>query len=48
MKELPVGISDFKRIMEDGLYFVDKSLLIKKLAVVFDGKRCWVKEGDHS
>ena len=31
MKELPVGISDFKRIMEEGLYFVDKSLLIKEI-----------------
>jgi hypothetical protein len=31
MRELPVGISDFRRIIEDGLYFVDKSLFIKEI-----------------
>ena len=31
MKELPVGISDFKKIIEEGLYFVDKSLFIKEI-----------------
>ena len=28
-KRLPIGISDFKEIVEDGYYFIDKSLLIK-------------------
>lgn len=30
-KRLPIGISDFRRIMEDDYYYVDKSLLIKEL-----------------
>jgi len=29
MKNLPIGISDFKRIIEDNYYYVDKTLLIK-------------------
>ncbi len=31
MKKLPVGLSDFKRVIEDDYYYVDKSLLIKEL-----------------
>ncbi|VEN73227.1 PD-(D/E)XK nuclease superfamily protein [Candidatus Desulfarcum epimagneticum] len=29
--DMTVGISDFKKIMEEGLYFVDKSLFIKEI-----------------
>jgi hypothetical protein len=31
MKKLPVGLSDFKRVIEDNYYYVDKSPLIKEL-----------------
>jgi hypothetical protein len=31
MKKIPIGISDFKDIMENNYYFVDKSLLIKEI-----------------
>jgi hypothetical protein len=31
MKKLPVGISDFKKIIEDGYHYVDKSLFIKEI-----------------
>jgi len=31
MKKLPVGLSDFKRVIEDDYYYVDKSLLVKEL-----------------
>ncbi len=30
-KKLPIGISDFQEIIEDGYYYVDKSLLIKEI-----------------
>lgn len=30
-KSLPVGIDDFKEIIESNCYFVDKSLLINEL-----------------
>lgn len=30
-KILPVGISDFRKIIEEQYYFVDKSLLIKEI-----------------
>lgn len=30
-KPLPVGIDDFKKLIEQGYYYVDKSLLIKEL-----------------
>lgn len=30
-KRLPIGVSDFRRIIEDQFYYVDKSLLIKEL-----------------
>ncbi len=30
-RKLPIGISDFKELIEDNYYFVDKSLLIKEL-----------------
>jgi hypothetical protein len=30
-KRLPIGISDFKELMEENYYFIDKSLLIKEL-----------------
>jgi hypothetical protein len=31
MKKLPIGLSDFKQVMEDDYYYVDKSLLIKEI-----------------
>ncbi|MGL6063642.1 MAG: AAA family ATPase [Fusobacteriaceae bacterium] len=31
MKKLPIGISDFKKLIEEEYYFVDKSLLIEEL-----------------
>jgi len=31
MKNLPIGISDFKRIIEENYYYVDKTLLIKEI-----------------
>ena len=31
MKKLPYGISDFKRVQEDGYYFVDKTKHIETL-----------------
>jgi predicted AAA-ATPase/PD-(D/E)XK nuclease superfamily protein len=31
MKHLSIGISDFKEIIEDGYYYIDKTLLIKEL-----------------
>ncbi|SFV53305.1 Conserved protein, with a weak D-galactarate dehydratase/altronate hydrolase domain [hydrothermal vent metagenome] len=31
MKKLPIGISDFKRVIQDNNYFVDKSMLIEEL-----------------
>jgi hypothetical protein len=31
MKKLPVGLSDFKEVIEQNYYYVDKSLLIKEL-----------------
>jgi len=31
MKRQPIGIDDFKKIIENDLYFVDKSLLIKEV-----------------
>lgn len=30
-KKLPIGLSDFKRLIEDDYYYIDKSLLIKEL-----------------
>ena len=30
-KPLPIGIDDFKKLIEQGYYYVDKSLLIKEL-----------------
>ncbi|WP_280997139.1 AAA family ATPase [Marinitoga aeolica] len=31
MKKLPIGESDFKSIIEDNMYYIDKSLLIKEI-----------------
>ncbi len=31
MKKLPIGISDFRRVIKDNNYFVDKSLIIQEL-----------------
>jgi len=31
MKKIPIGISDFREIIENNYYFVDKSLLIKEI-----------------
>ena len=30
-KPLPIGIEDFKRLIDDEYYFVDKTLMIKEL-----------------
>ncbi len=34
MKKLPIGISDFKKLIEDGYYYVDKTLFIQELTEV--------------
>ncbi len=31
LKKLPIGLSDFKRIIEDNMFYVDKSLFLKEL-----------------
>lgn len=31
MKKLPIGISDYKKVKEDGYYYVDKTLLVREL-----------------
>lgn len=31
MKKIPIGISDFKKLMDENFFFVDKSLLIKEI-----------------
>ncbi|MCD6463095.1 MAG: AAA family ATPase [Thermotogae bacterium] len=31
MKRLPIGVNDFKELIEEGYYFVDKSMLIKDI-----------------
>ncbi|MGE5340933.1 MAG: AAA family ATPase, partial [Candidatus Omnitrophota bacterium] len=31
MKKLPIGVSDFKKIIEDDYYYVDKTLFIKEV-----------------
>ena len=36
-KKIPIGVSDFKDIIEEDMYFVDKTLLIKEL--IEDGSR---------
>src|SRR5271170_3341420 len=33
-KPLPIGISDYKQVIEGGYYYVDKTLLIKELLQV--------------
>lgn len=30
-KPLPIGIEDFKKLISNGYYYVDKTLLIEKL-----------------
>ncbi|WP_446681754.1 AAA family ATPase [Clostridium thailandense] len=30
MKRIPIGVTDFKEILNDNYYLVDKTLLIKK------------------
>ena len=30
-KPLPIGVEDFKRLVDNGYYFVDKTLMIKEL-----------------
>ena len=32
MKRLPIGLSDFKTMIEENRYFIDKTLLIKEVA----------------
>ena len=53
MKKLPVGIDDFKELIEEGYYFVDKSLFVKgileegskvKAFVFFRGRSIVFKE----
>jgi Predicted AAA-ATPase/PD-(D/E)XK nuclease superfamily len=34
MKKLPIGISDYKKVIEDNYYYVDKTLLIKEVLEV--------------
>ncbi len=36
-KPLPIGVSDYKVLIEDGYYYVDKTLLIKELLLVGGG-----------
>lgn len=31
MKKLPIGISDYKKVIEENYYYIDKTLLIKEL-----------------
>ena len=31
MKKLPLGISDFKELIDEGYYYVDKTMLIDEL-----------------
>ncbi|MCD8094567.1 MAG: AAA family ATPase, partial [Ruminococcus sp.] len=30
-KPIPIGVEDFKRLVDDGYYFVDKTLFIKEI-----------------
>ena len=30
-KQIPIGIEDFKRVIDDGCYFVDKTMMIKEI-----------------
>ena len=31
LKPMPIGIEDFKRVLDEGCYFVDKTMMIKEL-----------------
>lgn len=31
MKKLPIGVSDFKKLLEKDCYYVDKTLLVKEI-----------------
>ena len=31
MKPLPIGVDDFKKLIDENYYYVDKTLLIKEL-----------------
>ena len=37
MKKQPVGVDDFKKIVDNDLYFVDKTLLIKEIISIANG-----------
>lgn len=46
-KHFAIGESDYKTIIGNDFYYVDKTLFIKEiieLGIVFDGKRVWVQE----
>jgi hypothetical protein len=34
MKKIPIGVNDYKEIIENNYYYVDKTLLIKELLEV--------------
>ena len=36
---VPVGVENFERIIKDGYYYVDKSLLIEKLKYLMEDKK---------
>lgn len=48
-KKLPIGISDFKKVITDDFYYVDKTLLIKEIeelsgqVMLIPRPRCWGK-----
>mgnify|MGYP002238460921 CR=1 FL=1 len=40
-KPFPIGVDNFKEMIQEGYYYVDKTLLIKELLKIekFDGRR---------
>lgn len=42
MKKIPIGIEDFKNIISENYYYIDKTKLIEeivKIGMVFDNKK---------